>query len=417
MPACPGYRDRLPSLLRGPGEEGLQAHVRACAGCAAELEVLKGLEADLASLGSAAGLLETSTRPAFAAPRRRWVPWAAAAALLLLGGWFWNGKGRERPAEEVPGPEVASVSWPLAEPGAPLAGGPKGLRVLWPGTGGVLNLGPGAEARLGASGQALALVTGKAWARLEGPFRIETPQGVLSGDSATLALAVAPRSGEALSWLFRGALADAGPSVRVALLEGRAAWVSPEGREVPLVAGQETRVSAGVPGPGIPVDARWFADLAPAWRPAGAGDEAALAGTSRLPGGGWRLEPGAAPAALFWAWPPGEGEWEVVYRPAGRSTVAAVFRVGGELREWMLHPSPSAAEVRVRLGRQGGWISGSLDGRLLWRCPEDSPSLGRFSGTARQGDVGILAWGDPVTVATARRSDAELPGVVVGSGR
>jgi hypothetical protein len=283
-----------------------------------------------------------------------------------------------------------------------LDGGAKGLRVLWPHTGGILRLGPGAEARLGASGQELTLVSGKAWARLEGPFRIETPQGILRGRSATVALDLTPSAGAALSWLFRSALADAATRVRVALLEGEAAWISPEGREFPLAVGQQAVVVAGIPGPGAPGDGRWVSELVPVWHPAAVGE------------GGWRLEPGAGQASLFWSWSPGEGDWELVLKPSGRSTMAAVFRVGGgELREWMLHPSPSATEVRVRLGRQGGWISGSLDGRLLWRCPEASPSLGRFSGSVRQGDVGILAWGDPVTVVTARRSDADLPGVVV----
>jgi hypothetical protein len=397
----PGDEEILAHLLSPAGDERVLRHLAGCGRC-------RGVAAGLAPLVEER---VTAASSGLGAKRRAWGGWTAAAAgILAVAGWLaW----RPDPPGRVPDASapVAAASWPAAAPGARLEGRSEGLRVLWSRTGGALNLGPLAEARLGASDQALALVSGRAWARLEGAFRIDTPQGFLQGRaaSATVALEVGPPSAGALSWLVRGALAESVPPVRVALIEGEAVWVSPGGREVALAVGQEVRVEGGVPRPGVPVDGRWFAGLAPAWRPADAGDVTDRAGASRLPGGAWRLEPGTAPASLFWAWPPGEGDREFLIRPSGRSTAALVFRAGGELREWML---PPGAELKVRLGRQGGWISGSLDGRRLWGCPESGPAMDRFAGAARVGDLGILVWGDPLEVE-ACRSDASLPGVVV----
>jgi hypothetical protein len=88
-------RDLLPDLLNGrlspDVRQEVEAHVRACADCAAELALLGELRASMASarvpMMDAARI--SAAIPAYRAPMRRsWVGWRAAAAIMaiLAGG-------------------------------------------------------------------------------------------------------------------------------------------------------------------------------------------------------------------------------------------------------------------------------------------------------------------------------------------
>jgi anti-sigma factor RsiW len=88
-------RDLLPDLLNGrlspDVRQEVEAHVRACADCAAELALLGELRASMVSarvpLMDAARI--SAAIPAYRAPMRRsWVGWRAAAAIMaiLAGG-------------------------------------------------------------------------------------------------------------------------------------------------------------------------------------------------------------------------------------------------------------------------------------------------------------------------------------------
>jgi anti-sigma factor RsiW len=97
MTDCPNgdLRDLLPDLLNGrlspDVRREVEAHVRVCADCAAELALLGELRASMASarvpMMDAARI--SAAIPAYRAPMRRsWVGWRAAAAIMaiLAGG-------------------------------------------------------------------------------------------------------------------------------------------------------------------------------------------------------------------------------------------------------------------------------------------------------------------------------------------
>jgi anti-sigma factor RsiW len=99
MTDCPNgdLRDLLPDLLNGrlspDVRQEVEAHVRACADCGAELALLGGLRASMVRGGARVPVVDTArisaAIPAYRAPARRsWVGWRTAAAIMaiLAGG-------------------------------------------------------------------------------------------------------------------------------------------------------------------------------------------------------------------------------------------------------------------------------------------------------------------------------------------
>ena len=91
MTDCPNgeVRDLLPDLLhdRLPSDtrREVEAHVRDCEDCRAELELLRAMRASLRRGPSVDVAVIAATIPSYRAPvRRSWVGWRAAAAIMLL---------------------------------------------------------------------------------------------------------------------------------------------------------------------------------------------------------------------------------------------------------------------------------------------------------------------------------------------
>jgi hypothetical protein len=91
MTECPNgeVRDLLPDLLNGRLSpdvwRDVEAHVRSCADCRAELALLHDIRATMARVPAIDTARLSAAIPAYRAPARRsWVGWRAAAAILMI---------------------------------------------------------------------------------------------------------------------------------------------------------------------------------------------------------------------------------------------------------------------------------------------------------------------------------------------
>jgi anti-sigma factor RsiW len=91
MTDCPNgeVRDLLPDLLNGrlspDVRREVEAHVRSCADCRAELALLRDLRATMARVPVMDAARIAAAVPAHRAPARRlWAGWRAAAAILVI---------------------------------------------------------------------------------------------------------------------------------------------------------------------------------------------------------------------------------------------------------------------------------------------------------------------------------------------
>ncbi len=122
MTDCPDgtVRDLLPELvndrLAPDVRRRVNAHVRECADCRQELELLNGIRASLRSgpLMDVAAIV--AGIPAYRAPRHSWVGWRAAAAIVLLAVGGTSVAVLQR--ETATGPDVGPTSVARTRPGA-----------------------------------------------------------------------------------------------------------------------------------------------------------------------------------------------------------------------------------------------------------------------------------------------------------
>jgi hypothetical protein len=123
MTDCPKgeIRDLLPDLLHarldGASQTTVEAHVAGCAGCRAELALLRSLRGAMARRPAVDVHGIVAALPVHRAPaRRRWGGWRAAAAVaaIALGGTSLAIATRE---QEVPRTAVAQDTAPAGSPG------------------------------------------------------------------------------------------------------------------------------------------------------------------------------------------------------------------------------------------------------------------------------------------------------------
>ncbi|MEO7714419.1 MAG: zf-HC2 domain-containing protein [Gemmatimonadaceae bacterium] len=124
MTDCPdgAVRDLLPELvndrLAPDVRRRVDAHVRDCAVCQQEVELLRALRASMRSVsGMDVGRI-VSAIPAYRAPRRSWGGWRAAAAIMLLavGGTSVAVLQREGTAARDGGVWAGAPSGPGTDP-------------------------------------------------------------------------------------------------------------------------------------------------------------------------------------------------------------------------------------------------------------------------------------------------------------
>ena len=135
MTDCPdgAIRDLLPELvndrLAPDVRRRVDAHVRDCADCQQEVELLRALRASLRKVSVTDVGVIVSAIPAYRAPRRSWGGWRAAAAIMLLavGGTSVAVLQRENSsardggvsAAAPSGPGTASIAQPSRAPTLP----------------------------------------------------------------------------------------------------------------------------------------------------------------------------------------------------------------------------------------------------------------------------------------------------------
>ncbi|MCY7377806.1 MAG: zf-HC2 domain-containing protein [Gemmatimonadaceae bacterium] len=128
MTDCPdgAVRDLLPELvndrLAPDVRRRVDAHVRDCADCQQEVELLRALRASLRRVSVMDVGTIVSAIPAYRAPRRSWGGWRAAAAIMLLavGGTSVAVLQRENTAARDGGVSAVAPSGrgtsPIAQP-------------------------------------------------------------------------------------------------------------------------------------------------------------------------------------------------------------------------------------------------------------------------------------------------------------
>lgn len=135
MTDCPdgAVRDLLPELvndrLAPDVRRRVDAHVRNCADCQQEVELLRALRASLRRVSVVDVGTIVSAIPAYRAPRRSWGGWRAAAAIMLLavGGTSVSVLQRENTsahdgglsAVAPSGPGIAAIAQPSRAPTLP----------------------------------------------------------------------------------------------------------------------------------------------------------------------------------------------------------------------------------------------------------------------------------------------------------
>lgn len=387
---CDHFQEGLPACLEGAGDPETLAHLAACGACRQILEELNGTAGRLRELG---GMLERIAVPPLS-HRRPWIPFAAAAALLVgVGLWTLRDPAAPGPVQTAPALQVRR-----AAPGDLLEGP---MQVVWE-SGALARLSPGARARLGI-GQALTLLQGSLWAR---GCSVETAAGTFRPDPASECVLSLGES--AAVFLMREALAVEASRLRLAVLAGQGTWTPRSGEALALKAGLELSVRDGTLRVGS-VDRAWAGALQAPWK---SGEEGLVrSGAEPLPGGGWRLEPRGGVARLGVRLP--EGVWEAEIEPAGKSTLGVAFRARGVLRQWIL----TSGARRLRLQRWAGRISAEVDGVPAWSCPEEGAALERFPALAGEEDVGLLVWGEPVHVKGMRWQKVDMPVVLAGDAK
>lgn len=350
----------LAELASGPPSsrrESLLRHAEGCGACRgalSDLAAIRGLEQPLEP-----PVLDRAVQP-LRSPPRRWVPWAAAAALLL--GVFLV---RERVGQ----PPAPASSSPVAVRPLPKAweAGPSFL-----GRASSLALREGSRARI-APGE-LLLLEGAAWVEDPGePLILRAGEVPVQVEAGVFLLELRPK---AFAWLQEAAASEGEAFLFVVSGSARV-----EGRMV------EAGMRIPLEPLGGPVR---FTDLP--WR----GD----AGWQRLPGlpllvtGGEQVL-GPEP-------PPEAYAWELVFR-RGEPTAAAGIRFAAGEKGWRLPLGEvlggSGDWVRVRVEVQGGWARLLAGSRELLRQPV--AALGAGLEPVPPG-LGLRSWGGVLEVKEAR---------------
>ena len=314
-------------------------------------------------LGEIGEGLRRARPPALRAPRSRWKPWAAAAAVLLGLGLWRLGFREPRSAPSSPSGVLSAVR------GQTLEAGPEGLRLVWK-DGGAARLSPSSRAVLE---RGILLERGELWARLHEEVLCRTSVGTLKGGGDWTEFRIRLDKPRVASLLKE---AEAGEPPVVELLSGAATWApSDGGKEVPL-------------------------------KPAGR-LEAGRAET---------LSPRGPDRAFLWGAERTQGDyaWEAVVEAGPGSGWGVAFQCGNETRLWVLAPeSRGSGPVRVGIRRWGGRFVGEISGRVAWSCSEGDPALLRFPGVEGGGAAGIAAWGAPVKVQGVRFLADRSPAILV----
>lgn len=396
---CDQVRDRLPELLEKQGDPGVLAHLESCQSCRLDMEGLKGAAALLRGLGRSLEHLDPAAR-SLPAPFRRWMPYAAAASLLLAGA-VWMGRA---PARTLPD-QATSPAFRRAMPGDRLEVSGAGLQLVWE-SGTCVQFSPGARARLG-QGASLSLEAGGLWARFAGPGRIDTPAGALCAEGAAECVVEVRGgvSGPIAAFLRDADAAPDAPQVRLLAVSGQLSWTAPSGAAAAVETGRGFIVEDGEGGLRA-TDTRWIQGLVPSLPPA-------------LPAGGLRLNPdgGQAEAGLRLQDAAQGYAWEAVVRRSPGSTVGVVFPSARGRRLWLLASEGAGEEVlTLGLRQTAGRIFAEVNARPAWSCPDSDEALERFPASSSAMGVGIQAWGSGVLVVESMRlQESSIPVLVVGT--
>lgn len=316
-------------------------------------------------LGEIGEGLKRARPPVLKASRRSWMPWAAAAAVLLAAGlWAWRLPDRGSPAVTVP-PSSAPVSPREARlPGAGMVAA-SALEEWVLGPTATAALAPGSRGGLDARGR-FRLEEGLARVETSGEaVHISIGEEILEVLDGALALQAGSRK---LSWLLREAEAGGG-DWGVTVLRGTA-----KAGDRILKAGESLGSGASLE------DFR-------GWNPLTASE-----GLFR--NGARTLLPAEAPSAYV-------AEFRVRKRQSSAEG-ALLFRAGGKPREVVLGGQlPSSGWVRLRLEISAARVRLLVGGRTSFACTPGGLDVLTYP-SEHPAALSLKAWGGDLEIGEAR---------------